>query len=251
MTSTAMIDVEGLGRRFGPKEALCDLSFQVQAGDFLGVLGRNGAGKTTLLRILTGQLAANAGRARIMGLDVASRPLELRRLVGIMPEEGALLEDLGGAQYLHLAGRIHGIPRSQLEPRILELQDLLQVDFHGSTSIGGYSYGMKKKLAFCVAILHGPRLLFLDEPFEGLDPSVVHTLLDLLIHLHGQGLTVILTSHMLSLTERLCNRLLLVDEGRLRLEGRPEDLLRPDEDLEGLFLRTVGHAERQGGLSWI
>lgn len=251
MTTPAMIEVEGLGRRFGAKEALRDLSFQVQAGDFLGVLGRNGAGKTTLVRILTGQLGASEGRARILGLDVASRPLELRRQVGVMPEEGALLEDLGGAQYLHLAGRIHGIPLAQLETRILELQDRLQVDFHTSGSIGGYSYGMKKKLAFCAAILHGPRLLFLDEPFEGLDPSVVHTLMDLLSHLHRQGVTVVLTSHMLNLAERLCTRLLLVDEGRLRLEGRPDELLRPDEDLEGLFLRTVGGAGKKGGLSWM
>jgi ABC-2 type transport system ATP-binding protein len=246
-----MIEASGLGRSFGAKWALRELAFTVRAGDFLGVLGRNGAGKTTLIRILTGQLRPTEGRARLLGLDVADRPLELRRQVGVMPEEGALLEDLGGADYLRLAGRIHGLAGAEVERRLLELQDRLQVDFRASGAIAGYSCGMRKKLAFSAAVLHGPRLLFLDEPFEGLDPAIVQVLLELLGHLHGQGVTVVLTSHLLSLAERLCTRLLLVDGGRLRLEGRPDELLRPGEDLEGLFLRTVGGSGAQGGLTWI
>ena len=244
------LDARGLGKRFGDLWALRDLDLQVEPGAFLAVLGRNGAGKTTLIRLLTGQVRASAGTLRVAGHDPGALPLALRRLVGVMPEEGALLEDLGGAQYLHFAGRLHGLDPAILTDRIRELQDRLQVDFHLARPIRDYSYGMKKKLAFASALLHGPALLFLDEPFSGLDPSAAESLLTLLGQLRARGLTVVMTSHQLSLAERLCTRVLLIEEGRLLLDGAAGEVLGPDEDLEGLFLRLVGR-KTHGALSWI
>lgn len=246
-----MIETRGLGKRFQKHWALRGVDLAVRPGDFLGVLGRNGAGKTTLVRLLTGQMRASEGTVRIAGLDPGAAPLGLRRLVGVMPEEGALLEDLGGAQYLHFVGRLHGLARETLAARVRELQDCLQVDFHAPGPIRDYSYGMKKKLAFSAALLHGPELLFLDEPFEGLDPSVVRTLLDLLGGLSRQGVTIVMTSHQLTLAERLCTRIVLVEEGRVLLEGPAAEALGPDEDLEGLFLRLVGRKATTGSLSWM
>jgi ABC-2 type transport system ATP-binding protein len=246
-----MIHATGLGKRFGEKWALRGLDLHVAPGDFLGVLGRNGAGKTTLVRLLTGMMRPTEGSLSVAGMDPATAPPALRRLAGVMPEDGALLEDLGGAQYLHFTGRLHGLGKTVLEGRIRELQDALQVDFHEPCPIREYSYGMKKKLAFSAALLHGPGLVFLDEPFEGLDPSVVQTLLGILGQLREQGVTLVMTSHQLSLAERLCTRVLLVEEGRAILDGPAQEVLGPDEDLEGLFLRLVGSGVRKGGLSWI
>lgn len=247
-----MIHAAGLGKRFGEKWALRGLDLHVEAGAFLGVLGRNGAGKTTLVRLLTGEMRPTEGTVAVAGMDPAQAPPALRRLAGVMPEDRAMLEDLGGAQYLQVAGRLHGLGRSVLDGRVRELQDILQVDFQAPCPIRDYSYGMKKKLALSAALLHGPKLVFLDEPFEGLDPSVVHTLLALLDQVRAQGITVVMTSHQLSLAERLCTRILLVDEGRSLLDGPAQEVLGPDEDLEGLFLRLVGKGARvRGGLSWI
>ena len=247
-----MIHTAGLGKRFGEKWALRGLDLHVAAGEFLGVLGRNGAGKTTLVRLLTGEMRPTEGTVAVAGMDPAQVSPALRRLAGVMPENRAMLEDLGGAQYLQVVGRFHGLSRSVLDGRVRELQDLLQVDFHAPCPIRDYSYGMKKKLALSAALLHGPKLVFLDEPFEGLDPSVVQTLLALLDQLRAQGITLVMTSHQLSLAERLCTRVLLVEEGRSLLDGPAQEVLGPDEDLEGLFLRLVGTGARiRGGLSWI
>lgn len=245
-----MIAATGLGKRFGEAWALRDLDLRVPPGAFLAVLGRNGAGKTTLVRLLTGQLRATEGSVAVAGHDPSGAPLELRRLVGVMPEEGALLEDLGGAQYLQFVGRLHGLDRAVLAGRIGELEASLRVDFTAPRPIRDYSYGMKKKLAFSSALLHGPRVVFLDEPFEGLDPSVAQSLLATLEDLRAQGVTVVMTSHQLNFAERLATRVLLVEAGRLLLDGPAKDVLGPDEDLEGLFLRKVGRGGTRS-LSWI
>lgn len=246
-----MIAAEGLGKRFGDSWALRGVTLAAGPGEFLGVLGRNGAGKTTLVRLLTGHLKATEGTARVHGHDPAGLPLALRRVVGVMPEADALLDDLGGAQVLALVGQLHGLGLPAALARVRELQDTLEIDFHAARPIRDYSYGMRKKLAFACAVLHGPRLLFLDEPFEGLDPAVARTLLDCLARMREAGVTVVMTSHQLSLAERLCTRVLLLDAGRLVLDGPAAELIGPDEDLEGLFLRVLGKGSGPRRLSWM
>jgi ABC-2 type transport system ATP-binding protein len=241
-----MIRVEGLGMRFGETWALKGLDFGVEPGECLGVLGRNGAGKTTLVRILTGQLRATEGRARILGLDVGPRPLSLRRTLGVMPEPGALLEGLTGAQYLAFAGAVHGLAPDLVAARTAELADLLELDFAQDRDLKDYSVGMRKKVALASSLLHAPALLFLDEPFEGLDPVSSDTLRSVLASLSAHGTTVVMTSHLLGMAERLCTRFLVVDQGRIKAD-EPASAL---GDLEAFFLGTVGRA-KGGALTWM
>lgn len=245
-----MIEVEAAGRCFEGTWALRDVSFRVSPGAFLGILGRNGAGKTTLVRLLTGQLRPTEGRLRVAGLDVATRPLVLRRRMGVMPDATALLDRLGGDGYLRFVGRIHGLEPEVLEARIRELACLLDMDFSDGKAICDYSFGMRKKTALAAALLHGPELLFLDEPFEGLDPVSSATVAELLAILHAKGTTILLTSHLLGRAERLCDRFLVVDEGRILADGPASELLKGEDDLEGLFLRLVGRGT-QGRLTWM
>jgi ABC-2 type transport system ATP-binding protein len=245
-----MIVAEALGKAYGERWALREASFSVPPGAFLAVLGRNGAGKTTLVRLLTGQLRPDAGRARIAGLDVASRPLPLRKRLGVMPEDGALLEDLTGRHYLEVVGCLHGLERGTLEARIEELSTVLEVDFARPAAIRDYSTGMRKKLAFASALLHRPEALFLDEPFEGLDPAAAATLTGLLERLRNAGMTLVMTSHQLERAERLATHVLLLDGGRVVLDGSAHTLLQGGESLESLFLRHVS-PKAEPCLSWI
>lgn len=245
-----MIKVEGLGKRFGSVWALREVNLNLEPGSFLGVLGRNGAGKTTLVRILTGQMPCTEGRVEILGLDVAQRPISLRRSMGVMPESSALLDNLTGLQYLAFVGQIHGLEDRLVADRMGDLGDLLEIDFRQPIRIAEYSYGMKKKVALASALLHAPGLLFLDEPFEGLDPVSADTLRTLLESLREHGTTVVMTSHLLGMAERLCTRYLVVDRGVIVADGEASLLFQGMEDLEQFFLRKVGKA-RTGALSWM
>lgn len=245
-----MIRVQSLAKTYGPKVALSDLDLTVEAGTFLGVLGRNGAGKTTLVRALTGQLRPTSGSIHILGQDLATRPLDLRRRMGVMPEPTAMLEDLTGGQYLQFTGQLRGLACAEVQRRARELGDLLETDFDRPEPIAAYSFGMKKKLAFASSILHGPELLFLDEPFEGLDPVSADTLRSLLTGLQAAGTTLVMTSHLLGIAERLCTRFVIIDQGRKVAEGAPGELLQGTETLEDLFLRLMG-GRKAGALSWI
>ena len=245
-----MIQVEGLGKRFGDTWALRGLDFRVEPGTFLGVLGRNGAGKTTLLRILTGQMTPSEGRARILGLDIADRPIGLRRRLGVMPEAGGLLEGMTGEQYLCFVGQIHGLNPTLLRERMGELGDLIEIDFRQASQIAAYSFGMKKKVALAAALLHAPELLFLDEPFEGLDPVGSDRLRVLLESLNSKGVTVVLTSHVLTMAERLCSRFLLVDQGRVLVDAEAKAMGEEVGRLEQLFLSKVDRGLARE-LSWM
>ncbi|BDU77801.1 ABC transporter ATP-binding protein [Mesoterricola sediminis] len=245
-----VINVESLGRRFGDVWALKEINFQVQAGEFIGILGRNGAGKTTLVRLLTGQLSPSEGSMDICKHRVESRPTALRRIMGVMPDTTALFDGLTGEQYLHFVGRIHGLQEEVLQNRIRELGELLEIDFLQPLPIVDFSFGMKKKTALSAALLHAPSLLFLDEPFEGLDPVSSDTLRSLLESLRDHGTTILMTSHLLGLAERLCSRFIIINQGRIEADGSAESLLRGNETLESLFLRTVGKA-KAGALTWM
>ncbi len=245
-----MIRVQNLTKTYGSKVVLSDLNLAVEAGTFLGILGRNGAGKTTLVRALTGQLRPTSGTIQILGLDLAVRPLELRRRMGVMPEPAALLEDLTGAQYLQFTGQLRGLAFTQIQRRAQELGALLETDFDRPEPISAYSFGMKKKVAFASAILHGPELLFLDEPFEGLDPVSADALRSLLASLHAAGTTFVMTSHLLGMAERLCTWFVIIDQAGKVAEGTPGEMLQGTETLEDLFLRLMG-GRKTGALSWI
>jgi ABC-2 type transport system ATP-binding protein len=247
---TPALELTNLTKRFGDKTAVDDLSLVLEPGAFLGLLGRNGAGKSTTLKMVTGLLRPTSGSIRVLGLDLETHALEVKRQIGVMPEDMALLEFLTGPQYLRFVGRMYGLEEAVIDARQQELFEKLDLDPAPKTVVSDYSFGMKKKLALSAALIHGPRMVFLDEPFEGIDPVTSRTIKEILASLQARGVTLVLTSHILEIVERLCPLIAILDEGRLKDFGTMEDLRRGGGSLESIFVDLVGGAQK-GELSWL
>ena len=246
----AALELKNVTKRFGDKLAVDDLSLTIGEGEFVGLLGRNGAGKSTTIEMATGLLEVTSGSINVLGLDIATKSLEARRLMGVMPEDMALLELLTGPQYLRFVGRMYGLEEDVIDTRAKELFDTLDLNPGPRTLVTDYSFGMKKKLALCSALLHAPKLVFLDEPFEGIDAITNRTIKDILLSLQQKGVTLVLTSHILEVVERLCPRIAIIDEGKLKAFGTHDELGRGAGTLESLFVGLVG-GEQKGSLSWL
>jgi len=246
------LELQNLTKRFGEKTAVDDLSLQLEPGSFLGLLGRNGAGKSTTRKLGRGLLRPTAGRIQVLGLDLATEALAIKRQIGAMPEDMALLEYLSGPQYLRFVGRMYGLEEAVIDARQAELFDKLDLAPAPKALVADYSYGMKKKLALCAALIHGPRMLFLDEPFEGIDAVTSRTIKEILLSLQARGVTIILTSHIMEVVERLCPLIAILDEGKLLGFGPLEELRTREgaANLESLFVDLVGGAQK-GELSWL
>jgi len=249
---TPALNLQNLTKRFGEKTAVDDLSLRLEPGSFLGLLGRNGAGKSTTLKMVTGLLKPTAGRIEVLGLDLAAEPLAIKRQIGVMPEDMALLEYLSGPQYLRFVGRMYGLEEAVIDTRQAELFEKLDLAPAPKALVADYSYGMKKKLALSAALIHAPRMLFLDEPFEGIDAVTSRTIKEILLSLQARGVTIILTSHIMEVVERLCPLIAILDEGRLLGFGPLEELRTREgaTNLESLFVDLVGGAQK-GELSWL
>ena len=246
------LEFESLTKRFGEKVAVDDLTLRLPPGSFLGLLGRNGAGKSTTLKMVTGLLRPTSGRIRVLGLDLATDELAIKGQIGVMPEDMALLEYLTGPQYLRFVGRMYGLEDAVIDARREELFARLDLAPAPKSLVANYSYGMKKKLALCAALLHGPRVLFLDEPFEGIDAVTSRTIKDILHSLQSRGVTIILPSHIMEVVEKLCPLIAILDEGRLLGYGPLEELRTREgaSSLESLFVELVGGV-KTGELSWL
>jgi len=243
------ISLEHVTKRFGETVAVDDLSLTIERGAFVGLLGRNGAGKSTTLKMLTGLLAPTSGKITLLDQDFAAHGLAIKRRIGVMPEDMALLEMLTGPQYLRFVGRMYGLEDAVVDARRAELFEKLDLSPGARTAIADYSFGMKKKVALCAALVHGPEVLFLDEPFEGIDPVTSRTIKDILAALRKRGTTILLTSHILEIVEKLCEEIAILEKGSLRGFGTLEDL-RKGASLEAAFVELVGGA-RAGELSWL
>ena len=244
------LELKGVTKRFGEKVAVDDLTLSIEPGSFLGLVGRNGAGKSTTLKMATSLVEPTSGSITVLGHDLKHDSLAARRLMGVMPEDMALLELLTGAQYLRFVGRMYGLEDAEIDKRGAELFDTLDLKPGTRTLVADYSFGMKKKLALCAALVHGPKLLFLDEPFEGIDAITNRTIKDILLSLQQKGVTLVLTSHILEVVEKLCPLIAIIDEGKLKGFGTLDELRQGGESLESLFVNLVGGAPR-GGLSWL
>ncbi len=246
------IETEGLTRRFGDQAAVSDLALAVPAGAFYGFLGPNGAGKSTTIRMLTGLLSPSSGRARVLGLELERDLLSVKRQVGVVPEGLGLFERLSGAEQLRIHGQLYGLSRAEAARRADELLGALELADEAGKLVGEYSHGMKKKLALGCALIHGPRLLFLDEPFEGIDAVAVSGIRRLLVDLVGRGaVTIFLTSHVLEVVERLVTHVGIIRQGRLVAQGTLEEV-RGGETLEDVFIRMVRDERAPpAGLSWL
>src|SRR5205814_1557739 len=218
------IITENLTREFGSLVAVDSINLRVDAGQFFGFLGPNGAGKSTTIKILTGLLAPTSGRIRLLGLDLASDSIEVKRQIGVVPEGLALFDRLTGGEYLIFVGRMYGLDRATTARRAAELLDFMQLADRTKTLIADYSHGMQKKLALAAAVIHGPRILFLDEPFEGVDALAAGALKALLGRMTERGTTIFLTSHVLEIVERLCSHIAIIHKGRLVAQGSLEEL---------------------------
>ena len=257
------VETVGLVRRFGAATAVDQLSLRVERGQFFGFLGPNGAGKSTTIKMLTGLLAPTEGTARVLGYDVRREALEVKRRIGVVPEDLNLFERLTGAEMLTFTGRMYGVARAETVERTRELLALMELDGEPRKLVVEYSHGMKKKLALACALIHRPDMLFLDEPFEGVDAIASRTLKDLLLRLTARGLTVFLTSHVLEIVERLCTHIAIINAGRLVVSGSLAELRRgivtaegqtgTSLSLEEYFLRVTGGARRDDAevLAWL
>jgi ABC-2 type transport system ATP-binding protein len=260
MTDVA-IRTEKLTRRSGTLVAVENMDLQVTAGQFFGFLGPNGAGKSTTIKMLTGLLAPTSGRVELLGIDFAAHPVEIKRQIGVVPEGMGLFERLTGLDYLRFVGRMYGLDKATTDQRADELLDFMQLADRPKTMIADYSHGMQKKLALAAAVIHGPRILFLDEPFEGVDALAAGALKALLNRMTERGVTIFLTSHVMEIVERLCSHVAIIHKGHLVAQGSLEELRAgiPGDagdkvTLEQIFLSIVSQRSTEpqvDELSWL
>jgi ABC-2 type transport system ATP-binding protein len=250
---TLAIETNGLTRCFGDLRAVDGLDLRVEAGKLYGFLGPNGAGKSTTIKMLTGLLAPTRGTMRILGQEMADadKAREVKRRVGVVPEELALFDNLTAREYLTFIGRLYRLPMVTVRERCRELLAMMNLDNEEKKLTLEYSHGMKKKLTLAAALIPNPELLFLDEPFEGVDAVASRVLRDTLKRCVARGATVFLTSHILEIVEKLCTDVGIIAKGKLVHQG-PMDEIRAGGSLEERFLQAVGsdHIERQR-LSWL
>jgi len=247
------VETNGLTRYFGQVCAVDRLDLRVESGQFFGFLGPNGAGKSTTIKMLTGLLAPTSGSMRILDTDLAKTEAAraVKQRIGVVPEDLALFDNLTAREYLTFVGRMYLLPPETLKERCQELLAMMDLDRHEKKTTLEYSHGMKKKLALAAALLPNPDLLFLDEPFEGVDAVASKMLRDMLLQFVKRGTTVFLTSHVLEIVERLCSHVGIIAQGKLVFQ-QSMDEVREDGSLEERFLAVVGNgqAEKQK-LSWL
>jgi ABC-2 type transport system ATP-binding protein len=250
------VKAEGITKRFGQQVAVDNIWLTVRQGEFFGFLGPNGAGKSTTIRMLCGLLRPDAGRIEIVGHDLATQPLEVKRQIGVLPEETNLYERLTGEEFLHFAGRMYGLSQDEARSRTRDLLDLMELAEARKKLIVDYSMGMKKKVALASAMIHGPRVMFLDEPFNGVDPVSVRAIRGVMQQLIERGTTIFISSHVMEVIERLCSRVAIIHRGRIVGEGTLEELRAQASDqgnssLEDIFLRLIEAKADPETLSWI
>lgn len=262
----AAIQTRGLTRRFGELAAVEDVTFSVASGQFFGFLGPNGAGKSTTIKMLTGLLEPSAGTIEVLGQRFDPTARELKRQMGVVPEGMALLGRLTAREYLQFVGRMYGLDAATTQQRTDELLEFMQLAGERRKLVTDFSHGMQKKLAMAAAVIHGPKVLFLDEPFEGVDAIAAGMLKNMLMGMIQRGATIFLTTHVLEIVERLCSHVAIISQGRIVATGSLEELRSgvastlPGTEkqqrltLEEMFLAILGadgHRESAQELSWL
>ena len=250
------IVANGLRKIFGNTVAVDSIDLQVHKGEFFGFLGPNGAGKSTTIKMLTGLLRPTAGHIRIAGYDLADDPLAVKRHIGVLPEEANLYERLSAEEFLVFAARMYGLPLHEARQRTADLLELMELSAEKNKLIVDYSMGMKKKTALAAALIHRPHVIFLDEPFNGIDPISVRAIRNVLRHLTERGATIFFSSHVMEVVERLCTRVAIINRGRIVAEGAIAQLRAKaeaggDSSLEDIFLKLVQARVDDETLSWL
>ncbi|MFF4649378.1 ABC transporter ATP-binding protein [Streptomyces sp. NPDC001380] len=248
----AAVGICGLWKRFGQQVAVAGVDLEIPAGSFFGLVGPNGAGKTTTLSMATGLLRPDHGTVLVHGADVWRDPVAVKAGIGILPEGLRMFERLSGRELLQYGGRLRGLPAAEVDRRADELLRVLGLDGAGGRLVADYSTGMRKKVGLAAALLHNPRVLFLDEPFEGVDPVSAQTVRGVLKRYAASGGTVVLSSHVMELVEQLCDRVAVMNAGRVVARG-PLDEVRGGRSLHEAFLDLVGARDDGAGasLGWL
>jgi ABC-2 type transport system ATP-binding protein len=239
-----------LRKGYGLKLAVDGLNLEVPRGSFFGFLGPNGAGKSTTIRMLTGLIPQDSGSIEILGYKLPEQELEIKRRIGLVPDESFLFDRLTGMEFLEFAGRMYGLPRTTAVERAYGLMHLFELADDGKI-IGEYSKGMRKRVAMAAALIHHPDLFLMDEPFEGVDAVGARLMKDILLDQVRRGATIFLTSHVLEVVERLCDRVAIIDKGKIVMCGSMEELRAGGESLEEAFVRIVGADRQMERLDWL
>jgi ABC-2 type transport system ATP-binding protein len=255
MLETPAIEIHDLQKTYNGFHAVDRLSITVPQRCFFGFLGPNGAGKTTTIKMLMGLAQPDSGSISVLGLPLPEKSLEVRRQIGLVPDDSLLFDYLTGLEYLEFIGRLYGIPRPQAKERGGELLELFDLGENRRKLIGEYSKGMRKRIAMAAALIHRPSLFLMDEPFEGVDAVGARLMKDILLEQVRHGATVFLTSHVLEVVERLCDRVAIINRGKIVVEGTMTELRQQSEGggntLEDIFVNLVGAERYSETLDWL
>src|SRR4051794_8777541 len=248
---SAAIAVRDLRKIYDNKPAVDGLSLTVPRGCFFGFLGPNGAGKTTTIRMMMGLAPPTSGSIEILGLPMPGNDVEIKSRIGLVPDESLLFDHLTGVEFVEFVGRMYRLPALVARERSKELITLFELDNTSKKLIGEYSKGMRKRVAMAASLIHRPQLFLMDEPFEGVDAVGARLMKDILLDQVRQGATIFLTSHVLEVVERLCDRVAIIQDGRLVIDQPMSELRIGTETLEDTFVRVVGGVRPGEPLEWL
>jgi ABC-2 type transport system ATP-binding protein len=244
MSYTSAVELKGVVKRYNEILAVNQFDLTIKTGEIFGLLGPNGSGKSTTMKMLLGLVQPDSGSVTVLGIDVQKNPVAVKQLVGYVPESPRLYEFLTGIEYLDFIGDIYGIQTAEKKNRINEYLKALQLEGREGDMINSYSEGMKQKIALISAFLHRPKLLILDEPLNALDPRSARIVKDFLQELKTQGVTTIISTHVLEIAQALCDRVAIMYQGKLLALGNMNELRQmsklPDSGLEDIFLKLTG-----------
>jgi len=241
------VEVNQVSKSFGSRQAVTNVTFSVRGGEVLGLLGPNGSGKSTLMKTIVGIIKPDAGSIQVLGTNVASDPVSVKKMIGYVPEAPRLYEFLSGVEYLDFVADVHGLANVERQERIREFLKALDLEGRENELIHGYSQGMKQKLAIAAALLHHPRVLILDEPLNALDPRSARIVKDVIHKFRDNGVPTIFSTHVLEIADAICDRIIIMYNGRIIAEGTTQELKTKagsaGSTLEEVFLKLTGTSD--------
>jgi ABC-2 type transport system ATP-binding protein len=245
------INIRSLSKVYDGRAVVDGLTLEVPRGCFFGFLGPNGAGKSTTIRMLTGLIAPSSGEIELLGMPMPGKEMEIKKRIGLVPDDSLLFDRLTGSEFLEFVGRMYGLERGLSRQRTLELLQLFELSNEPRKLIAEYSKGMRKRLAMAASLIHRPELFLMDEPFEGVDAVGARLMKDILLDQVRHGATIFLTSHVLEVVERLCDHVAIINKGKIVRSGSMEELRNGTDTLEEVFVREVGAEREFERLDWL